>query len=51
VWPSRIRSEEGCESVEVTANQGNRDNMLLVMRWTSRKHYPTYRAWRELNEG
>ena len=23
--------------------------MLLVMRWATRKHYETYRAWREAN--
>jgi len=43
------RNKEGCESVEVTVNQDDQDNMLLVMRWTSRKHYQTYRAWREAN--
>ena len=43
------RNKEGCESVEVTVNQDDRDNMLLVMRWASRKHYQTYRAWREAN--
>jgi hypothetical protein len=36
-------------SVEVTVNQDDRDNILLVMRWTSRVHYQTYRAWREAN--
>lgn len=43
------RSREGCISVEVTVNQDDRDNMLLVMRWATRKHYETYRAWREAN--
>jgi quinol monooxygenase YgiN len=43
------RNEDGCESLDVTINQDNPDNMLLVMRWTSRRHYQTYRDWRETN--
>ena len=43
------RNKDGCNSLEVTVNQDNRDNMLLVMRWETRKHYETYRAWREAN--
>ena len=43
------RNKKGCESVEVTVNQDDGDNMLLVMRWASRKHYQTYRSWREAN--
>jgi quinol monooxygenase YgiN len=41
------RNKDGCLSVEVTRNQDDGDNILLVMRWASRKHYETYRAWRE----
>ena len=43
------RNKDGCNTLEVTVNQDNRDNMLLVMRWATRKHYETYRAWREAN--
>ena len=43
------RNKDGCESLDVTVNQDDPDNMLLVMRWTSRKHYETYRAWRDAN--
>ena len=43
------RNKDGCNSLELTVNQDNRDNMLLVMRWETRKHYETYRAWREAN--
>jgi quinol monooxygenase YgiN len=43
------RNKDGCNSLEVTVNQDNRDNLLLVMRWATRKHYETYRAWREAN--
>ena len=43
------RNKEGCESVEVTVNQDSQDNILLVMRWATRKHYETYRAWRDGN--
>ena len=41
------RSKDGCLSLELTVNQDNSDNMIIVMRWQSRKHYETYRAWRE----
>ena len=41
------RNKEGCESVEVTVNQDDRDNILLVMRWASRKHLQTYRDDRD----
>jgi quinol monooxygenase YgiN len=43
------RSKEGCCNLELTVNQDGPDNMLIVMRWESRKHYDTYRAWREAN--
>lgn len=43
------RNKEGCNSVEVTVNQDDRDNVLLVMRWATRRHYETYRAWRDGN--
>ncbi|MBL8675309.1 MAG: antibiotic biosynthesis monooxygenase [Rhodospirillales bacterium] len=43
------RNKDGCESLEVTVNQDAPDNILLVMRWTSRRHYQTYRDWREAN--
>ena len=43
------RRKEGCESIELTINQDDRNNMLLVMRWASREHYQTYRNWRESN--
>jgi quinol monooxygenase YgiN len=45
----QTRNKDGCNSLEVTVNQDNRDNMLLVMRWATREHYETYRAWREAN--
>ncbi len=43
------RAKDGCRSLELTVNQDNTDNMIIVMRWESRKHYETYRAWREAN--
>jgi quinol monooxygenase YgiN len=43
------RSKDGCQSLELTVNQDNPDNMIIVMRWQSRRHYDTYRAWREAN--
>ena len=45
----QTRNKDGCESLEVTINQDNPDNILLVMRWTTRKHYEAYLAWREAN--
>ena len=41
------RSKEGCQNLELTVNQDNPDNMIIVMRWQSRRHYEKYRAWRE----
>jgi quinol monooxygenase YgiN len=43
------RNKDGCLSLDVTVNQDNPDNVVLVMRWASRKHYQTYRDWREAN--
>jgi quinol monooxygenase YgiN len=43
------RSKDGCQSLELACNQDNPDNMIIVMRWQSRRHYDTYRAWREAN--
>jgi quinol monooxygenase YgiN len=43
------RTKDGCQSLELTVNQDNPDNMVIVMRWVSREHYDTYRAWREAN--
>ena len=43
------RSKDGCQNLELTVNQDNPDNMIIVMRWQSRRHYDTYRAWREAN--
>ena len=43
------RKQDGCLSVEVTVNDDDRDNVLLVMRWATRQHYQTYRNWREGN--
>ena len=41
------RDKDGCLNVDVTVNQDNADNILLVMRWASRRHYQTYRDWRD----
>jgi quinol monooxygenase YgiN len=43
------RSKDGCQSLDLVVNQDKADNMIIVMRWQSRKHYETYRAWREAN--
>lgn len=45
----QTRNKDGCLSLEVTVNQDDRDNILLVMRWATRRHYETYRGWRESN--
>ena len=36
------RNKDGCQVVDVNVNQDDPDNVLLVMRWASRKHYETY---------
>ncbi len=41
------RSKEGCQSVEVTVNLDDPDNLVLVERWASRKSYESYLAWRQ----
>jgi quinol monooxygenase YgiN len=41
------RQKDGCESLQLTVNQDDSDNMVIVMLWRSRTHYDTYRAWRE----
>ncbi len=43
------RNKDGCLSLDVTVNQDDPDNVVLVMRWASRQHYQTYRDWREAN--
>ena len=44
--PAQIRAYEGNEGVELTVNQDDVDNLLLVEHWTSRGAYEAYRAWR-----
>jgi quinol monooxygenase YgiN len=41
------RQKEGCESLQLTVNQDDPDNMVILMLWRSRADYDTYRAWRE----
>ena len=41
------RTKDGCEGVEVTTDVDNADSLLLVERWTTRKHYEDYLAWRQ----
>jgi quinol monooxygenase YgiN len=41
------RNKDGCQGVEVTTNLDNPDNLFLVERWATRKHYEDYLAWRQ----
>ena len=41
------RAKDGCEEVEVTTDAGDADHLLLVERWTTRKNYEDYLAWRQ----
>jgi quinol monooxygenase YgiN len=41
------RNKDGCQGVEVTTNLNNADNLVLVQRWATRKHYENYLAWRQ----
>jgi quinol monooxygenase YgiN len=41
------RKKDGCQGVEVTTNLDNPDNVVLVERWATRKHYEDYLAWRQ----
>jgi quinol monooxygenase YgiN len=45
--PETRRSKDGCQSLALTINQDNGRNMMMVMRWESRKHYDAHRALRE----
>jgi quinol monooxygenase YgiN len=40
------RNKDGCQGVDVTTNLDNPDNLVLVQRWETRKHYENYLAWR-----
>lgn len=40
------RDKPGCINIDVTRNQDDPDNVLLVMRWESRQHYQGYYDWR-----
>ncbi len=40
------RSFDGCEGVEVTQNQDDSNNIVLIEKWASRDHYDKYIAWR-----
>jgi len=41
------RNKDGCQSVEVTTNLDDSDNLVLVERWATRQHYEKYIAWRQ----
>ncbi|PCK09312.1 MAG: antibiotic biosynthesis monooxygenase [Alteromonadaceae bacterium] len=40
------RAFDGCLSVQVTANQDDPCNLVLIEKWESRQHNETYMAWR-----
>ena len=41
------RNKDGCQSVEVTTNLDNNDNLVLVEHWATRQHYENYLARRQ----
>ena len=41
------RAYDGCSGVEVSVNQDDGLNILLIEQWASREHYERYLAWRE----
>jgi quinol monooxygenase YgiN len=41
------RAYDGCISVDVTDNQDDGSNMLLIEKWESRAKYEKYLGWRE----
>lgn len=41
------RAYDGCQGVEVVANQDDPECILLIERWESRSHYEKYLGWRE----
>src|ERR1700730_12497858 len=42
-----ISNKDGCQGVEVTTDLDNADNLVLLQRWATRKHYENYLAWRQ----
>lgn len=40
------RAFEGCQGVQVTANQGDSCNLILIEKWESRQHHEKYMGWR-----
>ena len=40
------RAFDGCEGLELLANQDDTGNILIYERWQSRAHYDAYRAFR-----
>ena len=40
------RAYDGCEGIEVTQNQDDSNNIVLIEKWASRDHYEKYFAWR-----
>ena len=40
------RGYEGCENIQVTGNQDDPLNLVLIETWLSRQHYEKYLAWR-----
>ncbi|KPK30080.1 MAG: hypothetical protein AMJ66_09800 [Betaproteobacteria bacterium SG8_40] len=41
------RRYEGCEGLDVKINQDDGDNLVIIERWQSRRHYEKYFAWRQ----
>ena len=41
------RAYDGCQGVEVTQNNDDPTNIVLVEKWDTRAHYEKYFAWRQ----
>ena len=41
------RAYDGCEGVDVTINQDDGTNIILIEKWESRAKYEKYLGWRE----
>jgi quinol monooxygenase YgiN len=41
--------QPGCEEVAIRQNQDAPDDIISAQRWTSRRHYEDYMAWRTAN--
>jgi len=48
-WLPESLKQPGCEEVSIRQNQDEPDDIISAQKWTSRRHYENYMAWRTHN--